>query len=65
MDNVLEVYGVRDYKFGKEIRSEWTRIGVGFPNKDGSYTIKLHYMPTDTNISLNLKPQKERVLDEI
>lgn len=32
---------------GRNDKNHWTRIGVAFPNKDGSLNLKLDLLPTD------------------
>ena len=57
-----EVFGLREYKSGNEIKTSWTRIGIGFSNKDGSINIKLDYIPTNSDIRIqvrNLKPRED------
>lgn len=47
-----EIYAIRDIP-GKN--SQWTRIGVGFPNKDGSVTLKFDFFPTSPDVSIQLR----------
>jgi hypothetical protein len=46
----LVVYAVGDFtdKTGAQ-RSRWTRIGVAFPNRDGSINVRLHAFPIGTD----------------
>ena len=39
-------------------RSFWTKIGVGFPNRDGSINVRLNAIPL--NGELQLREPKER-----
>jgi hypothetical protein len=47
---------------GKEKKSFWTRIGVAFENKDGSFNLLFDYLPADmqnTTIQLREKDAKD------
>ena len=50
-------------KDGKDV-NDWTRLGVGFVNKDDSINLVFHFIPTDlkeTTIQLrDPKPREER-----
>ncbi len=39
------VYTIREYQAGKEIKSNWLKIGIGFQNKDGSFNLMLNALP--------------------
>ncbi|WP_300802444.1 hypothetical protein [uncultured Desulfovibrio sp.] len=41
----FDVFQIRDYRVGREIRTQWTRLGAGWVNRDGSYNIQLHALP--------------------
>jgi hypothetical protein len=41
-------------------RDFWTRIGVAFENNDGSYNIKLDYLPTNKDTSLHMRLPKDK-----
>lgn len=40
-----EVFTIREYIQDRQQKSQWTRVGVAFENKDGSYNIRLHALP--------------------
>ncbi len=42
------VYTVAD----RDGRSYWTKIGVGFTNRDGSLTLKLDALPTNATLQV-------------
>lgn len=52
-----QVLGVTE----RDGKSFWTRIGVGFENKDGSINLKLDFIPTnpDTTIQVRDMPPRE------
>ena len=41
----FDVFQIRDYRVGREIRTQWTRLGAAWLNRDGSYNIQLHALP--------------------
>lgn len=56
----LEVFNVKDTsKDGEDQKSFWTRIGVGFVNKDGSLNIVLDALPRDGKLTVRLPRPKE------
>ena len=47
---------------GDDKKSYWTKIGVAFQNKDGSYNLRFEYLPADlasTTIQLREFREKE------
>jgi hypothetical protein len=48
---------------GEEKKSYWTRIGVAFENRDGSWNPRFDYLPVrpDTTIQLRELREKEEV----
>lgn len=57
------VYGIRKTGLTEEgqERTEWTQIGVAFPNQDGSLNLFLHYLPTDlTQTRLHIRDPKPK-----
>ena len=53
-----EVHGIKNVE-GRE-KGIWTRIGVGFPNSDGSMNLKFDYLPTNSEITIQLRdPQPQ------
>ena len=51
-----EIFGVvqRD---GQD-KGFWTRIGTAFENKDGSFNLKLDYLPTSAETTIQLRDPK-------
>ncbi len=54
---MMQLVAVTEREVGedKEKKSFWTRIGVGFENRDGSYTLRFEYLPArmaETTIQL-------------
>jgi hypothetical protein len=51
---------------GEEKKTFWTRIGVAFENRDGSYNLRLDFLPTrpeTTTIQLRDFEAKEKEKD--
>lgn len=40
---------------GTDKRSYWTRIGVAFENRDGSYNLCFDYLPAATTTTIQLR----------
>ena len=47
-----ELLGIK--KIG-ERKSMWTKIGVAFPNSDGSWNLRFDYLPTDRETTIQLR----------
>jgi hypothetical protein len=45
--NMMQLVAVTEREVGedKEKKSFWTRIGVAFENRDGSFTLRFEYLP--------------------
>lgn len=41
----FDVFSIREYVAGKEIKTSWTRVGAAFENRDGSWNLRLHALP--------------------
>ena len=44
-------------------QSFWTRIGVAFENRDGSWNVRLDYLPSRPDIKLQFRDPRERDAD--
>lgn len=38
-----------------EKKTHWTRIGVAFPNRDGSWNLLFDYFPRDTSTTIQVR----------
>jgi hypothetical protein len=59
---MMQLVGAVERTVGDDKKTWWTRIGVGFQNKDGSYTLRFDYLPTrlhETTIQLREMNPKE------
>ena len=46
---------------GDDKKTYWTKIGVAFQNKDGSYNLRFEYLPTDlANTTIQLRDFREK-----
>ena len=46
------IYAISEYRHKGEKKNRWTRVGTAFENRDGSYNLKLEFMPTDPKARL-------------
>lgn len=53
--NMKQMVGAVERGEGEEKKSFWTRIGTAFENSDGSWNIKLDYMPTSFGTTLQMR----------
>jgi hypothetical protein len=45
---------------GDEKKSYWTRIGVAFQNKDGSWNLRFDYFPARPDTTVQLREFKDK-----
>ena len=50
------VYGV----VSRNNNNFWTRIGAAFQNRDGSWNLRLDYLPTSTETTVQIREPRER-----
>ena len=41
----FDVFTIREYEYQKQIKSQWSKLGVAFENSDGSWNLRLHALP--------------------
>jgi hypothetical protein len=61
--NMKQIVAVVERGEGSEAKSFWTRIGVAFENRDGSWNLRFDYFPTkpDTTVQLrDIEAREER-----
>jgi len=52
---MMQIVGAVERTVGGEKKAWWTKIGVGFQNKDGSWNLRFDYLPArlaETTIQL-------------
>jgi hypothetical protein len=61
--NMKQIVAVVERGEGEDKKSFWTRIGVAFENRDGSYNLRFDYLPSrmsETTIQLrDFNPKEE------
>lgn len=56
-----DILAVIEYQAGREMKSRWTKIGVAFPSKDGSFFhLKFDFIPTDPNTRMQMRDPRPR-----
>ena len=59
---MMQIVGAVERTVGENKKTWWTKIGVAFPNKDGSWNLRFDYLPArlaDTTIQLREFDPKE------
>jgi hypothetical protein len=59
MSNKWDVVAPREYEVGGQKKTNWTRIGVAFTNKNGSINVQLDAFPIDGKLQLQVPLSKE------
>jgi hypothetical protein len=60
---MMQLVAVTEREVGedKEKKSFWTRIGVAFENRDGSYTLRFEYLPARmAETTIQMRPLNQR-----
>ena len=60
---MMQIVGAVERTVGDEKKTWWTKIGVAFVNKDGSWNLRFDYLPArlaDTTVQLREMDPKER-----
>lgn len=62
--NMMQLVAVVERGEGDDKKSYWTRIGVAFENRDGSWNLRFDYLPArmaETTIQLRaIDPKEDR-----
>ena len=53
--NMKKIVAVVERGEGNNKKGYWTRIGVAFENKDGSYNLRFDYVPTDPQTTIQIR----------
>jgi hypothetical protein len=53
--NMKKIVAVVERGEGNNKKGYWTRIGVAFANKDGSYNLRFDYVPTDPQTTIQIR----------
>lgn len=41
----MEIYSIREYRVGNEMKKRWFKIGIGFENRNGTWKLRLEANP--------------------
>ena len=55
-----EIYGIKKVESKGQEKSYWTRIGIAHENKDGSLNCYFDYLPSNGNITVQIRNKKEK-----
>ena len=64
---MMQLVGAVQRNVGDDKKTWWTKIGVGFQNRDGSWNLRFDYLPTrlsETTIQLREMDPKENAQTE-
>ncbi len=43
--NRMDVFSIREYRIGNEMKKRWLKVGTAFENRDGSWNVRLEACP--------------------
>lgn len=58
--NMKQIVAVVERGEGADAKKFWTRIGVAFENRDGSWNLRFDYFPTNAGTTVQLRDIEER-----
>ena len=64
---IMQLVGAKETVIAGETRTFWTKIGVAFENRDGSFTLRFDYVPAhlaDTTIQMRERKPKQAEASE-
>ena len=53
--NMKQIVAVVERGEGPDAKNFWTRIGVAFENRDGSWNLRFDYFPTNSATTVQLR----------
>ena len=53
--NMKQIVAVVERGEGSDAKRFWTRIGVAFENRDGSWNLRFDYFPIDSKTTVQLR----------
>jgi len=59
--NMKQLVAVVQRGEGEDKKSYWTKIGVAFANRDGSYNLRFDYLPARSDITVQLREFSAKV----
>jgi hypothetical protein len=58
--NMKQIVAVVERGEGDDAKNFWTRIGVAFENRDGSWNLRFDYFPTNAATTVQLRDIEAR-----
>lgn len=58
--NMKQIVAVVERGEGQDAKSFWTRVGVAFENRDGSWNLRFDYFPTNPATTVQLRDIDDR-----
>jgi hypothetical protein len=52
---MMQIVGAVQRTTGDDTKTWWTKIGVAFQNKDGSYNLRFDYLPARAETTIQLR----------
>ncbi len=52
---MMQLVAVVERTVGTEKKNWWTKIGVAFQNKDGSWNLRFDYLPTRSETTIQMR----------
>lgn len=53
--SMKQIVAVVERGEGADVKKFWTRVGVAFENRDGSWNLRFDYFPTDPKTTVQLR----------
>ena len=64
----FDVFTIREYRSGNEMRKRWRKVGIAFENRDESWNLRLEAIPLPAResglIELHMRPPRPREDDQ-
>jgi hypothetical protein len=57
---MMQLFAVTERGEGDDKKAFWTRIGVGFENRDGSWNLRFDLLPTRPETTIQMRPFNPR-----
>lgn len=62
--NRMDVFSIREYRIGNEMKKRWLKVGMAFENRDGSGNLLLEASPLPSResglVELHMRPPLSR-----
>lgn len=58
--NRMDIFSIREYRSGNEMKKRWSKVGVAFENRDESWNLRLEMYPFPNResglVELHMRP---------